>query len=628
MMPQYFQLKFALLPILGSILAGVWITIYFGRQQEMSQSDPSSFADSSQIKTRSLNIVLVADLNESVLSGYVDIEFERINANSKTLILDSKDLQIVKVSDKTSNEELLFAVGEKTNEFGSPLSISLLESTDAVTIHYKTSPLASGVQVLKPEQTLGKHPYLFTQCQAIHARSIVPCQDTPGVKTPYTAQITVDKPLVAVMSAVSVKSVETPTQTTYFFNQKIAIPSYLIAIVIGDIVSRDISDRVRVWSERANIEECYYEFQDTDDILKVAESIAGPYVWGRYDLVVLPPSFPYGGMENPCLTFVTPTLLAGDRSLVNVVAHEIAHSWTGNLVTNANWEHFWLNEGFTVFLERKILGKLAGSEAVRQAAHLDGLESLKYSLEVFGQDNPLTALHVNLKDVDPDDAFSSVPYEKGSNFLFFLENLVGGPAIFNPFLKNYIQEFSYKSITSDVFVKYFQSHFPDIDVEWEKWLNSPGMPLVVPDYDDSLHQKSATIARAWSAGVIEKTDVDTLNANQVMSSLKLLHNFDNITLTTVEQLDKTFHFGDSHNSEILFSWYRLCIKTRYEKVVEPALKFVTQQGRMKYVRPIYRDLAQWDKHRSHTIDVFNSNKDFYHSICANMLEKDFLVYKS
>lgn len=531
MMPQYFQLKFALLPILGSILAGVWITIYFGRQQEMSQSDPSSFADSSQIKTRSLNIVLVADLNESVLSGYVDIEFERINANSKTLILDSKDLQIVKVSDKTSNEELLFAVGEKTNEFGSPLSISLLESTDAVTIHYKTSPLASGVQVLKPEQTLGKHPYLFTQCQAIHARSIVPCQDTPGVKTPYTAQITVDKPLVAVMSAVSVKSVETPTQTTYFFNQKIAIPSYLIAIVIGDIVSRDISDRVRVWSERANIEECYYEFQDTDDILKVAESIAGPYVWGRYDLVVLPPSFPYGGMENPCLTFVTPTLLAGDRSLVNVVAHEIAHSWTGNLVTNANWEHFWLNEGFTVFLERKILGKLAGSEAVRQAAHLDGLESLKYSLEVFGQDNPLTALHVNLKDVDPDDAFSSVPYEKGSNFLFFLENLVGGPAIFNPFLKNYIQEFSYKSITSDVFVKYFQSHFPDIDVEWEKWLNSPGMPLVVPDYDDSLHQKSATIARAWSAGVIEKTDVDTLNANQVIQCYEQFISFYNCLIT-------------------------------------------------------------------------------------------------
>ena len=284
----------------------------------MSGPDPSSFADSSRIKTTSLNIVLTADLNESILSGNVDIEFERINVDCQTLVLDSKDLEIFKVTDKSSTEELSFTLSEKNKDFGSALSISLKESTTAVTINYKTSANATGVQVLKPEQTYGDHPYLFTQCQAIHARSIVPCQDTPGVKAPYTAQITVDKPLVAVMSAVSVKSEESSTQTTYFFSQKIAIPSYLIAIVVGDIVSRDISDRVRVWSERANIDQCFYEFQETDEILKAAESIAGPYVWGRYDLLVLPPSFPYGGMENPCLTFVTPTLLAGDRSLVNV----------------------------------------------------------------------------------------------------------------------------------------------------------------------------------------------------------------------------------------------------------------------------------------------------------------------
>ena len=511
------------LPIIGSILIGTWITLYFDRETRMSsRPDPSSFSDSSQIKTESLNIVLTADLTSAVLSGHVDIGFNRINKDCQSLVLDSKDLDISSIIDQESGEKLEYVLGEKVSDFGSPLSISLKPNTNGVTIHYKTSSTASGVQVLAPEQTLGgKHPYLFTQNQAIHARSIVPCQDTPGIKAPYTAELTVDKPLVAVMSAVSVKSEESETTMTYFFEQKTPIPAYLLAIVIGDIVSEKISDRVRVWSEASNIQACKSEFEGTDDILTAAEKVAGEYVWGRYDLLVLPPSFPYGGMENPCLTFVTPTLLAGDKSLVNVVAHEIAHSWTGNLVTNANWEHFWLNEGFTVFLERKILKELAEiaepgtGEAVRQAAHLHGLNSLKYAIEVFGEDNPLTALNVNLDGVDPDDAFSSVPYEKGSTFLFYLETLVGGPAVFDPFLRSYIALHARKSITSEVFVNYFKSQFPNVEVDWEKWLKSPGMPLVIPKYDDSLQQKSVEAAKAWSNGEVSVEDRKSLSSKQV-----------------------------------------------------------------------------------------------------------------
>ena len=511
------------LPIIGSILIGTWITLYFDRETRMSsRPDPSSFSDSSQIKTKSLKIVLTADLKSAVLSGHVDIVFERINKDCQSLVLDSKDLDISNIVDQESGEKLEYVLGEKVNDFGSPLSISLKSNTKGVTIHYKTSPTASGVQVLAPEQTLGgKHPYLFTQNQAIHARSIVPCQDTPGIKAPYTAELTVDKPLVAVMSAVSVKSEESELTTTYFFEQEIPIPAYLLAIVIGDIVPEEISGRVRVWSEASNIQACKSEFEGTDDILKAAEKVAGKYVWGRYDLLVLPPSFPYGGMENPCLTFVTPTLLAGDKSLVNVVAHEIAHSWTGNLVTNANWEHFWLNEGFTVFLERKILKELAEiaepgtGEAVRQAAHLHGLNSLKYAIEVFGEDNPLTALNVNLDGVDPDDAFSSVPYEKGSTFLFYLETLVGGPAVFDPFLRSYIALHARQSITSEVFVNYFKSQFPNVEVDWEKWLKSPGMPLVVPKYDDSLQQESVEAAKAWSNGEVSVEDRKSLSSKQV-----------------------------------------------------------------------------------------------------------------
>jgi len=595
-----------------------------------NRPDPSSFSDSSQIRTTSLNIVLTADLKTAVLSGHVDITFVRVNKDCETLVLDSKELDISSITDQTSGEELEYSVGDKFKDFGSPLSISLKPTTNGITVHYKTSPKASGVQVLTPDQTFGEHPYLFTQNQAIHARSIVPCQDTPGVKTPYTAELTVEKPLVAVMSAVSVRSQETDTTTTYFFNQKIPIPSYLLAIVIGDIVSRDISSRVRVWSERTNIDKCYNEFEDTEKMLNAAEKVAGEYVWGRYDLLVLPPSFPYGGMENPCLTFVTPTLLAGDKSLVNVVAHEIAHSWTGNLVTNANWEHFWLNEGFTVFLERKILKELADpeeGEAVRQAAHLHGLNDLKYAIEVFGEDNPLTALNVNLDGVDPDDAFSSVPYEKGSTFLFYLETLVGGPSVFDPFLRSYIAEHAYKSITSEVFVNYFKAHFPSVELDFEKWLKTPGMPLVIPKYDDSLQQKSMQVAKAWSNGDISEKDLDSLSSTQVISALTLLHSYDNVTVDTVKQLESSFHFGDSQNSEILFAWCRVCIKARYAPIVERALEFVTTQGRMKFVRPIFRDLFSWKEYREHAIKVFEKNKMFYHNICRSMVEKDILAHQ-
>ena len=505
-----------------SVLIGVWIMKIYRVSKVMAQKrpDPSSFSDSSKIRTTSLHIKLSANLDTSVLKGCATLTFERVDKSCNTLDLDSKDLKISKVVDVKSDESLEFTISERYKEFGSSLSIHLKASTTAIKIYYETSPTASGIQVLSPDQTLGgKYPYLFTQNQAIHARSIVPCQDTPGVKSPYSAEIKVVKPLVVIMSAVSVSVEESDNTRTYHFHQKIPIPSYLIAMVIGDVVSKEISDRVKVWSEKENIEDCFYEFADTEKILQTAEDIAGPYVWGRYDLLVLPPSFPYGGMENPCLTFVTPTLLAGDRSLVNVVAHEIAHSWTGNLVTNANWEHFWLNEGFTVFLERKIIGKLAGEngEKVRNFAALNGLSALRYAIEVFGDSNPLTTLNVNLDDVDPDDAFSSVPYEKGFNFLFYLESLVGGPAVFDPFLKEYIQAHSYMSITTDVFVTYFKSKFADAAemVQWDKWLKSPGLPEHIPKYDDTLQQSCLRVIAAWEKGTVSSNDIADLDTKQV-----------------------------------------------------------------------------------------------------------------
>jgi len=590
--------------------------------------DPSSFSDSSKIITKSLHLALTANLEAGVLSGYADIEISRVEPGAQTLVLDSKDLDISSI--ESSGSQLEYSVGDKVGDFGSPLTITLLPTSDRVRVHYKTSPSASGIQVLQPEQTLGKrHRYLFTQNQAIHARSVLPCQDTPGVKAVYTAAITVQSPLVAVMSAVPVKDEVKDGQRVFHFEQKIPIPAYLIALVVGDITSEDISPRVRVWSEKENIAECKREFEDTDSILQAAEAVAGPYVWGRYDLLVLPPSFPYGGMENPCLTFVTPTLLAGDKSLVNVVAHEIAHSWTGNLVTNANWEHFWLNEGFTVFLERKILGALATSkgkdgEKLRSFCALAGLEALNYSIEVFGADNTLTALNTELEGIDPDDAFSSVPYEKGFTLLMYLESLVGGHEVFDPFLRSYIQQFAYKSIKSQDFIDYFTKHFPAVgeSIDWSKKLKEVGMPSDIADYNRELLTECENVAERWSSGSIAPDDLVKLSPKQIVTALQLVVDSKSFDMSHIKELDATFGFGSSDNSEIIFRWCRLNIRARNDSIVAPALKFVTEQGRMKYVRPIYRDLLQWDQYRDHVIETFRQYKGFYHNICSNMVEKD------
>ncbi|KAL1110315.1 hypothetical protein AAG570_007848, partial [Ranatra chinensis] len=352
-------------------------------------------------------------------------------------------------------------------------------------IIYKTSSKASALQWLRPEQTASKEfPYLFSQCQAIHARSLLPCQDSPSVKFTYSAEVVVPENLIALMSALRMgEELVTGGKKIYKFNQPVVIPSYLIAIAVGKLESKRIGPRSTVWSEKEIIERAAYEFAQTEEFIQIAEKICGPYVWGIYDLLVLPPSFPYGGMENPCLTFVTPTLLAGDRSLADVVAHEISHSWTGNLVTNSTFEHFWLNEGFTVFIERKILGHISGQEA-RHFHAIGGLNDLQQAVDRMGHSNPLTKLIVNLDGVNPDDAFSTCPYEKGHTFLFYLENLVGGPDVFNPFLKAYIENYKFKSITSDhfkaFFLNYFKSHNDLKEIDWDLWLNSSGMPPVTP----------------------------------------------------------------------------------------------------------------------------------------------------
>ena len=382
--------------------------------------DPSSQSNYPAVKVTHVDFDVDVDFDTKSIAGTVALRAVVGDAPSDELVLDTRDLTIE--SCRVDGADASFDLqAEPHAVMGAALTVKLGEArapgtTLDVVVSYRTSPSSSAVQWLRPEQTAGgKHPYLFTQCQAIHARALYPCQDTPAAKLTYGAKVTVPAPLRALMSAIPVgEGVPSGAagKTTFAFEQTVPIPPYLLALAVGNVEARDIGPRSKVWSEPEMVDAGAHEFAETEDFLVAAESVAGPYVWGRYDLLLLPPRFPYGGMENPCLTFVTPTLLAGDRSQAHVVAHEIAHSWSGNLVTNATWEHFWLNEGFTVYLERKIMNKLYG-KSVFDFNAIGGLMELKETVARLGADHPHTVLMPKLEGgVDPDDVFSKVPYEK------------------------------------------------------------------------------------------------------------------------------------------------------------------------------------------------------------------------
>jgi len=415
------------------------------------------------------------------------------------------------------------------------------------------------------------------------------------------------------------------------FKQEVPIQSYLIAIAAGAVESRKIGPRSHVWSEPEEVDKAAFDFSETERMLATAEELCGPYVWGVYDILVLPPSFPYGGMENPCLTFATPTLLSGDKSNADVIAHEIAHSWTGNLVTNSNFEHFWLNEGFTVFTERKIVGRLHG-EPARHFSAILRWKDLEETINVnFGADSPFTVLVPKLAGIDPDDAFSVVPYEKGSTFLWYLEDTVGGAALFEPFLKSYYKKFAYKSIDSYEFQSYFLSYFSDCEavktIDWDTWFNKPGMPVYRPKFDESLALVCWQLATAWQEWD-QKTDphfadkFHQFSPVQKQEFLGTLLGGSALHHPTLQRMAELYSLDSAPNVEILFRWVRLGLRARWLPSVAAAVGLATSQGRMKFVRPLYRDLYGWEEQRQLAVETFKSNRDKLMFVAAEMVAKD------
>ncbi|MEO6724335.1 MAG: M1 family metallopeptidase, partial [Blastocatellia bacterium] len=557
--------------------------------------DVHSYGNPDQVRVKNVELDLEVLFDRKVLKGTSTLTIERRQpegGNADKLILDTRDLKIVKAetsSDDSSFTPTRFTLGVVDKILGAPLTIQLPAQTTKVRIEYESSPTASGVQWLDSAQTAGKqHPYVFTQSEAIHARSWIPLQDSPGVRVTYSARIRTPKELRAVMSAEEEPSALGSGE--YKFKMAQAIPPYLIALAAGNIAFKSLGARTGVYTEPEVLEKAASELADTEKMVEATEKLYGPYRWGRYDILVLPPSFPYGGMENPRLTFATPTILAGDKSLVSLIAHELAHSWSGNLVTNATWRDFWLNEGFTTYLERRIVEAVYGRANEEMQAVL-GRQTLEGLLTKYQPRDQI--LHIDLTGLDPDDGSTEVPYEKGALFLRQLEETVGREK-FDQFLKGYFDSFAFQSITTGDFRAYLQKNLLDTDPQLaakipstliDEWIEKPGLPASAPKPHSDAFAKVEEQAKAWMDGKMTAAQLSTKQwtTQEWLHFLKFLP--PGLSEKQMKQLDDAFGLTKSGNAEIAHVWLLAAIRNKYTPAYPRLEEYLTSIGRQKLIKP-------------------------------------------
>ncbi len=588
-------------------------------------SDVHSRARPDQVRVKHLDLDIELDFDRKVIRGTSTLTLDKAASGEHPLDLDTRDLKIVRTettSDGVSYSSVPFKLDDADRILGSRLSVPVSEGTTKVRVTYETSPTASGVQWLEPSMTAGgKHPYLFTQSQAIHARSWIPLQDSPAVRITYTAKVRTPAELRAIMSAEQDQSAERTGE--YRFNMPQAIPPYLIALAAGDIAFKSLGARTGVYTEPSMLERAARELADTEKMIEATEKLYGPYRWGRYDILVLPPSFPIGGMENPRLTFATPTILAGDKSLVSLIAHELAHSWSGNLVTNATWRDFWLNEGFTTYLERRITEAVYGRQREEMEAAL-GLQSLEK--EMAGLDARDQILHVDLTGRDPDEGFTGVPYEKGALFLRHLEETFGRER-FDAFLKGYFDHFAFQSITTEQFRAYLKANLLDsapvlaARVPIVEWITKPGLPASAPRPRSDAFAKVEEQANSWLNGEAPPAKLQT----RQWTTQEWLHflNFlpKELTREQMEQLDRAFGLTKAGNAEIAHVWLLISIRNKYDPADARLEQYLTSIGRQKLIKPLYEELVKTPQGKQRARAIFEKARPGYHPIAAAAVEK-------
>jgi leukotriene-A4 hydrolase len=580
--------------------------------------DIHSFARPEEAVVRHLALELDVDFERRRLAGSATLTVDTA-PGARELVLDTQGLTVERVT-LDDDTETTFRLGDSQPFLGSPLTIAIKPDTKSVRIDYAASPDAAAVQWLSPEQTAGgQYPFLFTQSQAILARSWVPCQDTPGVRMTYDATVRVPRGLMAIMSAEN--SAEVSADGVYRFRMPQAIPSYLLALAVGDLEFRAFSDNSGVWAEKPMIDAAHHELVDTPKMIAAAEKLYGPYRWGQYDVLVLPPSFPFGGMENPRLTFATPTILAGDRSLVSLVAHELAHSWSGNLVTNATWNDFWLNEGFTVYFERRIMEEVFGRDYSEMLALL-GYQDLEATVaELPARD---THLFLDLTGRDPDEAATKLAYEKGYFLLRLIEETVGREK-WDAFLRDYFDAHAFQSMTTAEFIeelreKLLSQHAGAEDqIGVEQWVNTPGIPVNVPQVHSDAFTKVEAQSKAFEAGT-PAAQLTTQNWSTHEWIHFLRHLPKTLTREQMAELDAAFHFTGSGNSEILHEWLMNAIEKKYDPAYDALERFLLRQGRRKFLKPLYQKLAETPEGLDRARRIYEKARPMYHAVSYRTID--------
>ncbi|MBF9238013.1 M1 family metallopeptidase [Hymenobacter sp. BT683] len=587
--------------------------------------DPHSYAGSSPARVQNLVLDLKVDFDNHTLAGSATWELANPEAANE-VVLDTRDLTIEAVDRLDANGNATpaeFSLAAPDATLGQALRIALAPATTALRIRYRTAPTAAALQWLHPAQTAGPQPFLFTQSQAILARTWLPCQDSPGIRFTYEARVRVPAHLLALMSA------ENPQQRNatgvYFFRMVEPIPAYLMALAVGDLDFAPLSHRTGIYAEPATLPAATHEFADLENMVAAAEQLYGPYRWERYDLLVLPPSFPFGGMENPRLTFVTPTILAGDRSLTSLVAHELAHSWSGNLVTNGTWNDFWLNEGFTVYFERRIMEHLYGRDYADMLQVL-GRDALHHTLQEIGPTSPDTHLRLALAGRDPDEGLTEIAYEKGCSLLLTLEGLIGRPQL-DSFIKEYFARFSFQAMDTATFLDYLRAELlnkePGLEarLQLSEWVDGPGLPANAPAV--SAHRFEAvdqTLARLQAGN----SPADLRPETASWSSHEWVHFLHGLPPTLsgeqLRELDHAFAFTTSGNAEILTAWFQHTLRVGYAEAIPALENFLRHVGRRKFLVPLYRALLATPDGRARARKIYAEARANYHSVATGTLD--------
>ncbi|PTT15656.1 aminopeptidase [Flavobacterium sp. HMWF030] len=607
------------------ILATLFLTALTCQKKDQTEKSAATIDEHSYSKpelavVKHLDLDIKVDFDTQTISGKASWQIDNLSKGNE-IIFDENTLNIIKITLGDDEKETKFELGKDVEFHGKPLHVTIEPNTTKVNIYYSTTKDAVALQWLKPEQTADKKkPFLFSQGESIWSRTWIPCQDSPGIRFTYNAKVTVPKDLLAVMSAVNPQKKN--DTGVYTFKQDKAIPSYLMAIAVGDIEFQSIDNRTGVYAEPSMLKKSAWEFAELGKMVVAAEKLYGPYRWGRYDVLVLPPSFPYGGMENPNLTFLTPGVIAGDRSLTSLLAHELGHSWSGNLVTNATWDDIWLNEGFTTYVEHRIGEAIFGKKEFDMQNVITRKELIDNVAE-YGDTSPDTRLKVSLTGRNPDDGISMIPYVKGYAFLRVIENAVGREK-FDIFIKNYFDAHAFKSITTEDFLKYYNENLIKGDkaladkIKAEDWIYKPGIPSNITPVGSAEFDAIDKIQKNW-----RETGVKGLAKKITTTSEKqyfIDHLPTDITPKEMEAIDAEFNFTKGGNFIIKRQWFVQAISHQY-KAANPAIEqFLIGISRTGSVMMLYKEMAKTPEGKIWAKQIFNKAKSGYHATTVQAVE--------